>query len=78
MCYTYEKSKGGDTRKLQSRMVPPKKTGSSHLKELRDGLRVFRQNNKDHKILQILNAVAIWRVTGQGFQNIKWPAVLYY
>ena len=33
MCYTYDKSKGGDTRELQSRMVPPpKKTGSSHLK----------------------------------------------
>ena len=25
MCYTYDKSKGGDTRELQSRMVPPKK-----------------------------------------------------
>ena len=23
------------------------------------------------------NAVAIWPVTGQGFQNTKWPAVLY-
>ena len=22
-------------------------------------------------------AVAIWPVTGQGFQNTKWPAVLY-
>ena len=22
--------------------------------------------------------VAIWPVTGQGFQNTKWPAVLYY
>ena len=32
MCYTYDKSKGGDTRELQSRIVPPKKTGSSHLK----------------------------------------------
>ena len=31
MCYTYDKSKGGDTRELQSRMVPPQKTGSSHL-----------------------------------------------
>ena len=28
---TYDKSKGGDTRELQSRMVPPRKTGSSHL-----------------------------------------------
>ena len=26
----------------------------------------------------ILNAVAIWPITGQGFQNTKWPAVLYY
>ena len=25
-----------------------------------------------------VNAVAIWPVTGQGFQNTKWPAVLYY
>ena len=24
MCYTYDKSKGGDTRELQSRVVPPK------------------------------------------------------
>ena len=32
MCQTYDKSKGGDTRELQSRMVPPKKNGSSHLK----------------------------------------------
>ena len=31
MCYIYDKSKGGDTRELQSRIVPPKKTGSSHL-----------------------------------------------
>ena len=23
MCYTYDKSKGGDTRELQSGMVPP-------------------------------------------------------
>ena len=56
----------------------PKEQDKQYFKELRDGLRVFRQNNKDHKILQILNAVAIWRVTGQGFQNTKWPAVLYY
>ena len=27
---------------------------------------------------QIKYAVAIWPVTGQGFQNTKWPAVLYY
>ena len=25
MCYTYDKSKGGDTRELHSRMVPPQK-----------------------------------------------------
>ena len=25
MCWTYDKSKGGDTRELQSRMVPPRK-----------------------------------------------------
>ena len=25
MCYTYDKSKGGDTRELQSRMVHPQK-----------------------------------------------------
>ena len=24
MCYTYDKSKGGDTKELQSRVVPPK------------------------------------------------------
>ena len=27
-------SQGGDTRELQSRMVPPQKTGSSHLKKI--------------------------------------------
>ena len=26
----------------------------------------------------IFNAVAIWPVTGQGFQNTKWPAVQYF
>ena len=29
-------------------------------------------------IVYIIYAVAIWPVTGQGFQNTKWPAVLYY
>ena len=29
-------------------------------------------------LLLWINAVAIWPVTGQGFQNTKWPAVLYY
>ena len=32
-----------------------------------------RQRNWRIKIF----AVAIWPVTGQGFQNTKWPAVLY-
>ena len=34
MCYTYDKSKGGDTRELQGRMVPPpkKKLGRVTLK----------------------------------------------
>ena len=27
---------------------------------------------------QFFFAVAIWPVTGQGVQNTKWPAVLYY
>ena len=27
---------------------------------------------------QIFIAVTIWAVTGQGFENTKWPAVLYY
>ena len=33
MCYTYDKSKGGDTRELQSRMVSPKKLGRVTLKQ---------------------------------------------
>ena len=33
--------------------------------------------NNCRKSLNIYNAVAIWPVTGQGFQNTKWPAVLY-
>ena len=27
--------------------------------------------------MHYLNAVAIWQVTSQGFQNTKWPAILY-
>ena len=34
------------------------------------------QTKKD--ALQTKNAVAIWPVTGQGFQNTKWPAVRYF
>ena len=33
-------------------------------------------NKKD--ALQTKNAVAIWPVTGQGFQNTKWPGVRYF
>ena len=29
-------------------------------------------------MMDLRSAVAIWPVTGQGFQNTKWPAVLYY
>ena len=35
MCYTYDKSKGGDTRELQGKMVPPQKNGSSHLNRIK-------------------------------------------
>ena len=34
--------------------------------------------NKKKDALQTKNAVAIWPVTGQGFQNTKWPAVRYF
>ena len=35
MCQTYDKSRGGDTRELQSRMVPPqKKLGRVTLRNL--------------------------------------------
>ena len=34
-------------------------------------------NNYMKWLDHILNAVAIWPVTGQCFQNAKWPAVLY-
>ena len=34
------------------------------------------QTKKD--ALQTKNAVAIWPVTGQDFQNTKWPAVRYF
>ena len=40
ICWTYDQSKGGDTRELQSRMVPHKITGSSHLKGP-ENLRIF-------------------------------------
>ena len=33
ICWTYDQSKGGDTRELKSRIVPHKITGSSHLKK---------------------------------------------
>ena len=29
-------------------------------------------------MMDLRSPVAIWPVTGQGFQNTKWPAVLYY
>ena len=29
------------------------------------------------KMTFLFNVVAIWPVTGQGFQNTKWPVVLY-
>ena len=32
---------------------------------------------RGRRVVELLNAVAIWPVTGQGFQNTKWPAVLY-
>ena len=50
----------------------------------------FRANRQDikksykhkqliqHVCINCLCAVAVWPVTGQGFQNTKWPAVLYY
>ena len=28
--------------------------------------------------MQISYAVAIWPVTGQGFENTKWPAIRYF
>ena len=39
-------------------------------------LRPFFEENGGSEYAQ-QNAVAIWPVTGQGFQNTKWPAVLY-
>ena len=36
----------------------------------------FKPFTKLHVYLR-KNAVDIWPVTGQGFQNTKWPAVLY-
>ena len=33
--------------------------------------------HKRRHVFQNTKAVAIWPVTGQGFQNTKWPAVLY-
>ena len=33
---------------------------------------------KKKDALQTKNAVVIWPVTGQGFQNAKWPAVRYF
>ena len=38
MCYTYDKSKGGDTRELQSRMVPPEKNWVEYKGEQNEAL----------------------------------------
>ena len=37
----------------------------------------MNRNNYMKRLDHILNAVAIWLVTGRCFQNTKWPAVLY-
>ena len=37
----------------------------------------FLTNQITRTISVISYAVAIWPVAGQGFQNTKWPAVLY-
>ena len=37
-----------------------------------------RKMQSQKYLLLWINAVAIWPVTGQGFQNTKWPVVLYY
>ena len=45
-CLTYDRSKGRDTRKLQSRIEPHKITGSSHLKfDLKLGRKNRTENN---------------------------------
>ena len=39
------------------------------------GLKLVEKGTRS--LARINIAVAIWPVTGQGFQNTKWPAVLY-
>ena len=52
------------------------KKRSLQTKKMRRKQKTIAANKKD--ALQTKNAVAIWPVTGQGFQNTKWPAVRYF
>ena len=45
-------------------------------KKMRCKQKTIAANKKD--ALRTKNAVTIWPVTGQGFQNTKWPAVRYF
>ena len=46
ICQTHDQSKGGDTRELQSRMVPSLITGSSQLKDPLKGSRCARRSQR--------------------------------
>ena len=66
MCYTYDKSRGGDTRELQSRMVrPPKKLGRVTLNHEKEAVIVLIDFKKAFdsivrtKMLRILLAYGI-------------------
>ena len=55
MCCTYDKSKAGATRELQSRMVPPKKLGRVTLNE-------DRRLNESSYIQFDSTHVKVWRL----------------
>ena len=52
------------------------KKRSLQTKKMHCKQKTIAANKKD--ALQTKNAVTIWPVTGQGFQNTKWPAVRYF
>ena len=59
-------------RYTHSLIIPQYSVGSSAVKNAKCDSSLFK-----FFVEQFGNAVAIWLVTGQGFQNTKWPVVLY-
>ena len=59
-------------RYTHSLIIPQYSVGSGAVKNVTCDSSLFK-----FFVEQFENAVAIWPVTSQSFQNTKWPAVLY-